>query len=160
MKVGTIKGIILSSSNAVINHSMRDNIAAGIFFYASDTKRFLYLLRNDNKNPGNWGIPGGKIESNETLFEGVERECIEEISFFPKNAKLVPIQKFINNTFTYHTFFCKVDSEFVPMLNEEHCGYAWTDYEHYPKPMHPGLFNTVNFDVVQEKLKKLIKKAA
>jgi len=80
---------------------MKDNIAAGIFFYASDTKRFLYLLRNDNKNPGNWGIPGGKIESNETLFEGVERECIEEVSFFPKNAKLVPIQKFINNTFTY-----------------------------------------------------------
>jgi 8-oxo-dGTP pyrophosphatase MutT (NUDIX family) len=139
---------------------MKDNIAAGIFFYASDTKRFLYLLRNDNKNPGNWGIPGGKIESNETLFEGVERECIEEISFFPKNAKLVPIQKFINNTFTYHTFFCKVDNEFIPILNDEHCGYAWTDYEHYPKPMHPGLFNTVNFDVVQEKLKKLIKKAA
>ena len=50
MKVGTTKGIILSSSNTVINHSMKDNIAAGIFFYASDTKRFLYLLRNDNKN--------------------------------------------------------------------------------------------------------------
>jgi 8-oxo-dGTP pyrophosphatase MutT (NUDIX family) len=137
---------------------MKDNIAAGIFFYASDTKRFLYLLRNDNKNPGNWGIPGGKIESNETLFEGVERECIEEVSFFPKNAKLIPIQKFINNTFTYHTFFCKVDNEFVPVLNEEHCGYAWVGGNQYPKPLHPGLFSTVNFDVVQEKLNSLTKK--
>lgn len=139
---------------------MKDNTSAGIFFYASDTQRFLYLLRNDNKNPGNWGIPGGKVEANETLLTGVGRECLEEISFFPENAKLVPIQKFINNTFTYHTFFCKVDKEFIPVLNEEHCGYAWTDSKHYPKPLHPGLFNTVNFDVVQDKLQKLIKKAA
>ena len=139
---------------------MKENTSAGIFFYANKTKRFLYLLRNDSKSPGNWGIPGGKIELNETLFQGIERECLEEISFFPKEAKLIPIQKFINNTFTYHTFFCKIETEFIPILNEEHCGYAWTDSEHYPKPMHPGLLNTINFDVVQDKLKKLIKKAA
>jgi 8-oxo-dGTP pyrophosphatase MutT (NUDIX family) len=136
------------------------NNSAGVFFYSKLTKRFLYLLRNDNRNPGTWGIPGGKIENNETLLEGLERECVEELSFFPNNAKLIPIQKFINHTFTYHTFFCVLDNEFIPILNDEHCGYAWTDSEHYPKPMHPGLFNTVNFDVVQDKLKQLIKKAA
>jgi len=119
MKGGIIKGIILSSSDTVINHSM-NNISAGVFFYSETTKRFLYLLRNDNKNPGNWGIPGGKIETDETLLEGLQRECIEEISYFPLNAKLVPIQKFVNNTFTYHTFFCKVTDEFTPVLNDEH----------------------------------------
>ena len=77
-----------------------NNISAGIFFYSENTKRFLYLLRNDNKNPGNWGIPGGKIETGETLLEGLQRECMEEISYFPDNAKLVPIQKFVNNSFT------------------------------------------------------------
>lgn len=138
---------------------MRDNISAGIFFYANDTRRFLFLLRSDSKNLGNWGIPGGKIEEDETLLTGVERECLEEIAFFPVDAKLVPIQKFVNNTFTYHTFFCKIDNEFIPTLNEEHCGYAWLDPDHYPKPLHPGLFNTVNFDIVQTKLKTLIKKA-
>ena len=136
------------------------NNSGGVFFYANDTQRFLFLLRSDSKNPGNWGIPGGKIEDNETLLEGVKRECIEEINFFPNDAKLVPIQKFVNNSFTYHTFFCKIDNEFIPKLNEEHCGYCWIDGEHYPKPLHPGLFNTINFDVVQDKLKKLIKKAA
>ena len=84
---------------------MKDNTSAGIFFYASDTKRFLYLLRNDNKNPGNWGIPGGKIEVNETLLEGVARECMEEINFFPADAKLVPIQKFIKiHSHIIHSF--------------------------------------------------------
>jgi 8-oxo-dGTP pyrophosphatase MutT (NUDIX family) len=135
-----------------------NNTSAGVFFYNKRTKRYLYLLRTDTKNPGNWGIPGGKIENNETLFEGVARECEEEIGYFPKNAKLIPIQKFINHSFTYHTFFCAIDDEFIPKLNNEHCGYAWVGDGQYPKPLHPGLFSTVNFDVVQEKLKTLTEK--
>jgi 8-oxo-dGTP pyrophosphatase MutT (NUDIX family) len=115
-------------------------------------------LRTDTKNPGNWGIPGGKIEDNETLLEGIERECLEELGHFPIGAKLVPIQKFVNHTFTYHTFFCEILEEFIPKLNDEHCGYAWVGEGQYPKPLHPGLFSTVNFDVVQEKLNTLTKK--
>ena len=134
------------------------NISAGIFFHSKSTKRYLYLLRTDNKNPGNWGIPGGKIEDGETLLEGLERECIEEIGFFSKGLKLIPIQKFTNNTFTYHTFFSEVDNEFIPILNDEHCGYAWVGDNQYPKPLHSGVFNMVNFDVVQEKLKALTEK--
>jgi 8-oxo-dGTP pyrophosphatase MutT (NUDIX family) len=137
-----------------------ENIAAGVFFHCIKTNRFLFLLRADDRIPGTWGIPGGKIEKDETLFEGIERECMEEINFFPTIAKLVPIQKFVNNNFTYHTFFCTIEDEFIPTLNDEHVGYAWVDFEHYPKPLHPGLFNTINFDVVQDKIKKLIKKAA
>lgn len=137
---------------------MQLNISGGVFFYAIETNRFLFLLRTDEKNSGNWGLPGGKIEQYETLIEGIARECMEEISYFPKIAKLVPIQKFVNNTFTYHTFFCAVDREFIPILNEEHCGWCWVDVDHYPRPLHPGLFNTMNFDIVQEKLKALIKK--
>jgi 8-oxo-dGTP pyrophosphatase MutT (NUDIX family) len=136
------------------------NTSAGVFFYSRKTNRYLYMLRTDAKNPGNWGIPGGKIEENETLLEGMIRECEEEVGYFPPNGKLVPIQKFINNTFTYHTFFCEVENEFVPILNEEHCGYAWVGESQYPKPLHPGLFSTVNFDIVQEKLKTLTKKTA
>jgi 8-oxo-dGTP pyrophosphatase MutT (NUDIX family) len=131
------------------------SISAGIFFYTENTKRFLYLLRSDNKN---WGIPGGKIEEGETLLEGLTRECVEEIGFFPDQAKLVPIQKFVNNTFVYHTFFCAVLDEFVPNLNDEHNGYAWIDYGCSPKPMHPGLYNTVSFDIVKEKIEALMKK--
>ena len=139
---------------------MKQNTSAGVFFYSARTKRLLFLLRNDEKNQGNWGIPGGKIEKGETLIAGIERECKEEIDYFPESAKLLPIQKFVNNAFTYHTFFCIISDEFMPRLNWEHSGYCWVDSEHYPKPLHPGLFNTVNFDVVQEKIKKIIKKAA
>ncbi len=129
------------------------NTSAGIFFYCNSTSRFLYLLRSDANY--SWGVPGGKIENGESLFEGLERECIEEIGYFPKNAKLIPIQKFVNNTFTYHTFFCSVDDEFIPILNDEHIGYAWVGNDQHPKPMHPGLFSTINIDIVKEKIKTL-----
>ena len=134
------------------------NSSAGVFFYSKNTDRYLYLLRTDLKNPGNWGIPGGKIEDGETLREGLERECIEEVGFWPSNAKLVPIQKFVNKKFVYHTFFCQIDDEFIPTLNDEHCGYAWVGENQYPKPLHPGLFSTINFDTVQDKLTALTKK--
>jgi 8-oxo-dGTP pyrophosphatase MutT (NUDIX family) len=130
--------------------------AVGVFFYSRETKRYLYLLRNDTNN---WSIPGGKLEEDETLFIGLERECREEIGHFPDNAKLIPIQKFVNNNFTYHTFFCAVETEFSPELNDEHCGYAWVEEARYPKPLHNGLFNTINIDNVQEKLSILTEKS-
>ncbi len=129
------------------------NTSAGIFFYCNSTSRFLYLMRSDANFA--WGVPGGKIEENETLLEGLQRECMEEINYWPIDPKLVPIQKFVNQSFTYHTFFCAVDTEFIPELNDEHIGYAWVGENQHPKPMHPGLFSTINIDIVKEKLKNL-----
>jgi 8-oxo-dGTP pyrophosphatase MutT (NUDIX family) len=131
-------------------------VAAGVFFLSSRTNRYLYLLRTDKHL--SWSIPGGTIEANETLFDGIRRECLEEIQFDIADLKLIPIQKFVNNNFTYHTFFCVIDNEFVPILNHEHSGYAWVGEDQYPKPLHPGLFSTINFDLVQDKLKALKEK--
>lgn len=146
MKAFMEKATIASSSNM--------NQAAGVFFYSKSTQRYLYLLRTDIKN-STWSIPGGGIEQDETLFEGIARECDEEMSFDISELKLIPIQKFVNNNFVYHTFFCEVEDEFIPTLNSEHVGYAWVTEGLYPKPLHPGLFSTVNIDIVIEKLNSL-----
>jgi len=125
--------------------------AAGVFFYSYSTDRFLYLLRSDIKNPS-WSIPGGKVVEHETLYEAIQRECTEELGFFDTKYKVIPIQKFVNNNFVYHTFFCSVDREFIPKLNNEHTGYAWVGSGLYPKPLHSGLFSTINIDIVNEKI--------
>ena len=127
--------------------------AVGIWFYAQDTQRYLYLLRNDPRHPGTWGLPGGKIDTGETLIQAIERECSEEMGTMPAYIRLAPLEKFTSadGGFVYHTFFCSVTSEFTPVLNDEHVGWAWISAGHWPKPMHPGLWSTVNFDAVREK---------
>jgi 8-oxo-dGTP pyrophosphatase MutT (NUDIX family) len=128
--------------------------AVGVWFYAVDTRRYLYLMRNDPKHPGAWGLPGGRVETGETLLAAMNRECCEEMGFVPEYSKMMPLEKFTTSDagFEYHTFFCLVDSEFQPRLNNEHIGYAWIDSGTWPKPMHPGLWSTVNFEAVRNKI--------
>jgi 8-oxo-dGTP pyrophosphatase MutT (NUDIX family) len=111
-------------------------------------------LRNDTKHPGAWGLPGGKLEGAETLLGGMEREGIEVRGSFPTYLRLIPLEKFTapDGVFEYHTWVCVVQSEFTPRLNHEHLGYAWIDAGTFPRPMHPGLWNTVNIDAVQKKI--------
>ena len=128
--------------------------AVGVWFRAADTGRYLYLLRDDQKHPGAWGLPGGKIEAGETLLGGMERECTEELGFFPQYQRLVPLEKFTSadGAFEYNTWVCVITEEFQPVLNHEHLGYAWIAAGTWPRPMHPGLWNTVNLDAVQHKI--------
>lgn len=129
-------------------------IAVGVWFYSLSTQRYLYLMRNDSRHPLTWGLPGGKVEPGETLLDAMARECCEELGQMPTYINLVPLEKFTSpdDGFVYHTFFCGVANEFQPTLNHEHVGYAWISGITYPKPMHPGLWNTINFDVVKEKI--------
>ena len=128
--------------------------AVGVWFRSRDTGRYLYLLRNDDRHPGAWGLPGGKVETGETLLGAMERECTEELGGFPEYTKLVPLEKFTSTDgqFEYNTWVCVVDHEFVPVLNYEHLGYAWIDRGTWPRPMHPGLWSTLNIDTVQQKI--------
>lgn len=128
--------------------------AVGVWFLCNQTGRYLYLLRNDPKHPETWGLPGGKVEAGETLLGTMERECVEELGRFPSYTKLLPLEKFTSTdgVFEYNTWVCVVEQEFVPILNNEHDGYAWINRGSWPRPMHPGLWSTVNIDAVKQKL--------
>jgi len=129
--------------------------AVGVWFYSTDTSRYLYLLRNDSKHPGSWGLPGGKVEQGESLLDAIQRECSEEIGSFPETIKIIPIEQFTSSDgrFIYHTFFAVINSEFTPLLNDEHLGYAWIDGGDIPKPLHPGLWSTMNIEEVKSKVR-------
>ena len=128
--------------------------AVGIWFYSQSTNRYLYLMRNDPKHPDSFGLPGGKIEPGESIMAAMVRECEEELGSMPDYVKLMPLEKFTSadGGFEYNTFFCITETEFTPVLNDEHLGYAWIDSGTWPKPLHPGLWSTINFEAVRDKI--------
>lgn len=134
-------------------------ICSGGIFLAKDTRRFLFLLRTQGKTAGTWGLVGGKKEpSDNTAYDALTREIEEEVGKTPAIKKIIPLELFVSNDqhFQYNTYVLLVDREFTPTLNEEHSGYAWCDYENYPKPLHQGVKNSFTNKIIRAKLELLL----
>jgi len=127
----------------------------GTFIYSVSTRRYLFLLRNTTKYSSTWGLAGGKIDAGEYLLESLHRELSEELGYDFTDTKVIPIEKFTsdNNRFSYNTFLIPTEEEFVPILNYEHRGYCWVGLEDHPKPLHPGVWRTINFKSVVDKIR-------
>ena len=93
----------------------------------------------------------------ETVIQGLVREIQEEIGIDYTNFKFIPLETFTadNRKFVYYTFLLGIEAEFVPTLNDEHRGYCWVELNDHPKPLHPGLWRSFNFDIIKKKIKTL-----
>lgn len=140
-------------------NSLNQIICSGGLFLAKDTKRFLFLLRNQGKTAGTWGLVGGKKEpTDNTLFDALTREIQEEVGKTPTIKKIVPLELFVSNDqhFQYNTYVLIVDKEFIPTLNDEHSGYAWCEFDAWPKPLHQGVKNSFNNKIIKAKLELML----
>lgn len=132
---------------------------SGGLFLAKDTKRFLLLLRTQGKTAGTWGLVGGKKEPSDiTPYDTLTREISEEVGKTPIIKKVIPLELFTSNdqNFQYNTYVILIDREFIPVLNEEHAGYAWCSYDSWPKPLHQGVKNSINSKTIKTKLELLL----
>ena len=129
-------------------------ICSGALFYTLNTNRFLFLHRAGGKKHDMWGLVGGGNEQGETPWEGLQREINEEIGFNPDITKTLPLESFVSvdSRFMFHTYLCIIQEEFIPILNNEHDGYAWCSFTKWPKPLHHGLRNTLQSKVNLSKL--------
>ena len=133
-------------------------ISHGAFVYAKNTNRFLFLLRQGRQRwIYHWGIVGGKQEPGETPLKTLKREAQEEVDYF-FNCVPTPIDHYTSEdgNFSFHTYLYIIDKEFVPMLNEEHCGYCWVPLEKFPRPMHPGVFSSIKEEDTINRLQEVI----
>ena len=105
---------------------MNQIVCSGALFYTLDTNRFLFLHRAQGRRNNLWGLVGGTNEGVETPWEGLQREIFEEIGEI-SIKKTMPLETFVSNDsrFHFHTYLCVINEEFIPVLNEEHNGYAW-----------------------------------
>jgi hypothetical protein len=45
-----------------------------------------------------------------------------------------------------------VQDEFMPILSDEHCAWAWSTIDYAPKPLHQGLRNSFSNKTIRTKL--------
>lgn len=137
--------------NSVVKESI---VCSGALFYAKSTRRFLLLQKAHGKHEGTWGLVGGTNISGETPWQGLQREIQEEIGILPTILKTIPLETFVSNdrVFNFHTYMCVIGEEFVPILSDEHQGWAWATIDRAPKPLHQGLRNSFGSKIIRTKL--------
>jgi 8-oxo-dGTP diphosphatase len=99
--------------------------------YCIYQNKILLLHRHGHKSEGDkWGIPAGKVESNETLEQAMVRELQEETELNINQKQLNYLNKYYvkypDKHFIYHTFTTKFSK--LPKINiaaHEHQEYQW-----------------------------------
>ena len=78
----------------------------------------------------------------------------EEIGDMPVVKKTIPLELFVSkdDRFFYHTYLLIIENEFIPKLNHEHTGWAWTTLDATPKPLHQGLRTSFANKTIRTKL--------
>lgn len=129
-------------------------VCSGALFCTRSTQRFLLLQKANGKHMGTWGLVGGTNLLNENPWQGLQREIEEEIGSIPPIIKTLPLERFVSNdsVFSFHTYFCVVEDEFVPNLSDEHMAWGWFDLSRLPKPVHRGLDLSLRNRVIQTKI--------
>ena len=127
---------------------------SGALFLSQSTQRFLLLQKAAGKKEGIWGLVGGKVENDESVWQSLCREVEEEIGFMPEILKAIPLESFVSDdsNFNFQTYICVVKDEFVPRLSNEHKGWAWCEIDSWPKPAHQGIKNTLSNRVIRAKV--------
>ncbi len=107
----------------------------GIYIRAGE--EILFLKRAPHKPHGNtWNIPGGKVETGETLLEAIIRETREESGIIldaPLIKHVVEVYaKGLQGYFVYNIF--QYNTQKTPViLNEEHQAFLWLTLEEAKK---------------------------
>jgi len=113
--------------------------AVGGIIVSKKTNRVLTLMRSSKESyPGTWNFCGGKIEHDESPHDALIREINEELGEI-SIKKFTPLHRYQSRSkdFIFDTFIVLTPDEFVPTLNWENSGYAWTEITTLPFPLHP-----------------------
>lgn len=118
---------------------MKQFKGVGAIIISEETGRVMTVLRSSREShPNTWTFAGGRVSDNETMSDALIRELDEELQL-KKIKKITPLHRYQSRSkdFVYETYLVLVNEEFTPQLNWENSGYAWTEIDSLPTPLHP-----------------------
>ena len=112
---------------------MKTNIILTVILKDNDLLLIVKRSEKDELYPGTWEFPGGHIENNETIKEGLKRELAEEIGFKDDFDPIITNYydeiKEKNNEIIHDIeidFIINVDRTKINIsLSNEHIDYEW-----------------------------------
>ena len=123
--------------------------AAGVMLLNGGNALFLKRSHTGD-HPGEWCVPGGRIEDGESPLEAAMRELFEETGIAPEGVPTLHARRISTGivgdelnvsmpSVDFTTFVLNVKEQFTPVLNDEHTGYAWAPVDSPPQPIHPDM---------------------
>ncbi len=135
---------------AMLNH----NIAAKALLINKEGEVLCLRRRPDDvHNPSTWDFPGGRLDEGESPFDGLKRECNEEVALDIEIVHPINIHHFTRQDgqhITMMCFLCKVAGSGQEIkLSEEHTEYKWLPAEQARETMHeafqPDIDNYIKY---------------
>jgi 8-oxo-dGTP diphosphatase len=123
----------------VENLSLKQFRGVGAIIVSEQSGKVMTVLRSPEESyPNTWTFAGGRVEQDESPNIALLRELEEELQL-TNIKKIIPLHRYQSRSkdFIYDTYVVLVTKEFVPELNWENAGYAWTSIDSLPSPLHP-----------------------
>jgi 8-oxo-dGTP diphosphatase len=94
--------------------------------------KILFIKRSASRSyAGKWGMPGGKLEKNETPGEAMDREFFEETGIIAGKFKKEFVKSFFvsqnGNDMIYHLFILKLKELIEDIVTEDGEEIIWED---------------------------------
>jgi len=134
-------------SGAVVPHMAYPGVAIGVMVFNNEGK-VLLGKRKGELDPGEYSLPGGKVDFSETPFDAAHREVLEEtnlhLSYLAFTGK-VTNDYFADRGKQYITLYYLADAlnpEALKVMEPNKTeGWGWYDKEALPQPMwmHTGM---------------------
>ena len=122
------------------------HIVTAVAVIRRDDGRILLLRRRDDETvyPGHYTFPGGKIEDNDTITEGLVREVVEECGLELEPGIILIKEKAIGRpdgqTSKSLSFLCTVKDENSLVLDEnDFTDYTWANLDELRQLEHVGI---------------------
>lgn len=109
----------------------------------NNKNEILLGKRKNNYKAGTFGLPGGRLEGNESLVDACKREVIEETGLTAHTLKYIGVvrewQEHNKWNFIHFVFVCKAFEGTVTLQEPEKCeGWEWYSLDNLPSPLLPG----------------------
>lgn len=120
--------------------------------FITKSHKFLIAQRANGKLKGKWEFPGGKIELNESDFDAVEREILEELNLCVEATALIAKfkHKYPFAIINLKLINCNIRDNSRIDLKGSHENFEWIDYSANVDfaPLDKKVFNYLEKNIV------------